>query len=103
MKDKENKDAKSLFNKAMKKNKMFEKDVLKRAVNHKLRQSIIALFIENEDIASMTLKDVSQKLGIEMSVASKHLDIVRRSGIIKADKQELGVLTHLINRGWSRL
>ena len=84
-------EAKNHFNKAMKESAMFEKNVLKRTVHHKLRQSIIALFESNEDISYMTVMDVSEKLDIETSVASKHIDTLRRAGIINAEKQGGGV------------
>jgi DNA-binding transcriptional ArsR family regulator len=50
-----------------------------RAVNHKLRQNVIDLLEENE---SMTVTDIYIKLRLEQSVASQHLAILRRAGVV---------------------
>lgn len=50
-----------------------------RAVNHKLRQDMIKL-IEQED--KMTVTDLYVKLRIEQSVASQHLALLRRAGVV---------------------
>ena len=50
-----------------------------RAVNHKLRQRIIDLLEESE---SMTVTDIYIKLRLEQSVASQHLAILRRAGVV---------------------
>lgn len=50
-----------------------------RAVNHKLRQDMIKL-IEQE--GKMTVTDLYVKLRIEQSVASQHLALLRRSGVV---------------------
>ena len=50
-----------------------------RAVNHKLRQRIIDLLEENE---FMTVTDIYIKLRLEQSVASQHLAILRRAGVV---------------------
>jgi len=55
-----------------------------RAVNHKLRQSIIDLLEENE---KMTVTDIYIKLRLEQSVASQHLAILRRAGVVATDRQ----------------
>ncbi|MBX2877305.1 MAG: helix-turn-helix transcriptional regulator [Saprospiraceae bacterium] len=55
-----------------------------RAVNHKLRQRIIDLLDENEN---MTVTDIYIKLRLEQSVASQHLAILRRAGVVKTDRQ----------------
>lgn len=55
-----------------------------RAVNHKLRQTIIRLLEENED---MTVTDIYIKLRLEQSVASQHLAILRRTGIVDTKRQ----------------
>ena len=47
-----------------------------RAVNHKLRQRIIDLLEEGDN-----------KLRLEQSVASQHLAILRRSGVVITDRQ----------------
>lgn len=50
-----------------------------RAVNHKLRQDMIKL-IEQE--GKMTVTDLYVKLRIEQSVASQHLALLRRAGVV---------------------
>lgn len=55
-----------------------------RAVNHKLRQRIIDLLEEGE---SMTVTDIYIKLRLEQSVASQHLAILRRAGVVRTDRQ----------------
>ena len=55
-----------------------------RAVNHKLRQRIIDLLDEGDN---MTVTDIYIKLRLEQSVASQHLAILRRSGVVITDRQ----------------
>ncbi|HQW12724.1 MAG TPA: metalloregulator ArsR/SmtB family transcription factor [Saprospiraceae bacterium] len=55
-----------------------------RAVNHKLRQRIIDLLEEGNN---MTVTDIYIKLRLEQSVASQHLAILRRSGVVVTDRQ----------------
>ncbi len=55
-----------------------------RAINHKLRQRIIALLEESE---SMTVTDIYIKLRLEQSVASQHLAILRRAGVVDTERQ----------------
>lgn len=55
-----------------------------RAVNHKLRQKIIHLLEESE---MMTVTDIYVKLRLEQSVASQHLAILRRAGVVITDRQ----------------
>ncbi len=55
-----------------------------RAVNHKLRQRIIDLLEENQ---KMTVTDIYIKLRLEQSVASQHLAILRRAGVVATDRQ----------------
>lgn len=50
-----------------------------RAVNHKLRQEMIRL-IEKE--GKMTVTDLYVKLRLEQSVASQHLALLRRAGVV---------------------
>lgn len=50
-----------------------------RAVNHKLRQRVIDLLEEND---TMTVTDIYIKLRLEQSVASQHLAILRRAGVL---------------------
>ena len=55
-----------------------------RAINHKLRQRIIDLLEENEH---MTVTDIYIKLRLEQSVASQHLAILRRAGVVITERQ----------------
>ena len=55
-----------------------------RAVNHKLRQCVIDLLEEHK---TMTVTDIYIKLRLEQSVASQHLAILRRAGVVKTDRQ----------------
>ena len=55
-----------------------------RAVNHKLRQRIIDLLEEND---SMTVTDIYIKLRLEQSVASQHLAILRRAGVVDTRRE----------------
>ncbi len=55
-----------------------------RAINHKLRQRVIDLLEENE---RMTVTDIYIKLRLEQSVASQHLAILRRAGVVATDRQ----------------
>ncbi len=55
-----------------------------RAIGHDLRKKIIELLNENE---SMNVTDIYVKLRIEQSVASQHLAILRRSGIVLTSRK----------------
>jgi ArsR family transcriptional regulator, virulence genes transcriptional regulator len=77
-----------------------------RAVNHKLRQNIILLLEENE---RLTVTEIYVKLRLEQSVASQHLAILRRAGIVKTvrdgkyifysvDKAKLKEITGLVDQ-----
>lgn len=55
-----------------------------RAINHKLRQRIISLLEESD---SMTVTDIYIKLRLEQSVASQHLAILRRAGVVDTERQ----------------
>lgn len=54
-----------------------------RAVNHKLRQRMIDLLEENE---RMTVTDIYVKLRLEQSVASQHLAILRKAGVVQTER-----------------
>jgi ArsR family transcriptional regulator, virulence genes transcriptional regulator len=54
-----------------------------RALNHKFRQQIIKFIHEN---GKMTVTEIYVKLRIEQSVASQHLAILRRAGIVSTDR-----------------
>ncbi len=55
-----------------------------RAINHKLRQRIVDLLDEHN---SMTVTDIYIKLRLEQSVASQHLAILRRAGVVITERQ----------------
>jgi DNA-binding transcriptional ArsR family regulator len=54
-----------------------------RAVNHQLRQRIIDLL---EESAGITVTDIYIKLRLEQSVASQHLAILRRAGVVRTER-----------------
>ncbi len=54
-----------------------------RSVNHKLRQSIIQLLDDNK---RLTVTEIYVKLRLEQSVASQHLAILRRSGVVNTER-----------------
>lgn len=55
-----------------------------RSVNHKLRQQIIKLLDESQ---KMTVTEIYVKLRLEQSVASQHLAILRRAGIVATTRE----------------
>ncbi len=55
-----------------------------RALNHKLRQQIIRLLDENK---KMPVTEIYVKLRLEQSVASQHLAILRRAGIVAPQRE----------------
>lgn len=55
-----------------------------RAINHKLRQRMINLL---EESGSLTVTDIYVKLRLEQSVASQHLAILRRAGVVITQRQ----------------
>jgi len=55
-----------------------------RAVNHKLRQKMLELI---ETDGQMTVTNIYVKLRLEQSVASQHLAILRRAGVVKTTRQ----------------
>lgn len=55
-----------------------------RAVNHDLRQEIIKMLEDNE---RMTVTDIYVKLRLEQSVASQHLAILRRAGVVVTERK----------------
>ncbi len=54
-----------------------------RALNHKLRQNILKLL---EDQGKLTVTEIYVQLRLEQSVASQHLAILRRAGIVKTER-----------------
>jgi len=57
--------------------------LLLRAVNHPLRQSIIQLL---EKKTKSTVTKIYAKLRLEQSVASQHLAILRRAGVVNTQR-----------------
>ncbi len=55
-----------------------------RSINHKLRQQIIKLLDES---SKMTVTEMYVKLRLEQSVASQHLAILRRAGIVSTTRE----------------
>lgn len=54
-----------------------------RALNHKLRQQIVKLIDENK---KLTVTEIYIRLRLEQSVASQHLAILRRAGIVRTER-----------------
>ncbi len=54
-----------------------------RALNHKLRQQMVKLLDESE---RLTVTEIYVKLRLEQSVASQHLAILRRTGIVMTQR-----------------
>ncbi|MEO6289763.1 MAG: metalloregulator ArsR/SmtB family transcription factor [Ginsengibacter sp.] len=55
-----------------------------RALNHKLRQNILKLL---EEQGKLTVTEIYVQLRLEQSVASQHLAILRRAGIVKTERE----------------
>lgn len=55
-----------------------------RSLNHKLRQDLIRLINQNK---SVTVTELHTQLNIEQSVASQHLAILRKAGIVTILRQ----------------
>ena len=55
-----------------------------RSINHKLRQDILKLIDAQENI---TVTEVYTTLKIEQSVASQHLALMRKAGIVVTRKE----------------
>jgi DNA-binding transcriptional ArsR family regulator len=55
-----------------------------RALNHKLRQQIIKTIHENK---KLTVTELYVKLRLEQSVASQHLAILRKAGIVNTQRE----------------
>jgi DNA-binding transcriptional ArsR family regulator len=54
-----------------------------RALNHKLRQRILDLLEEHD---ALTVTDIYVKLRLEQSVASQHLAILRKAGVVATER-----------------
>ena len=55
-----------------------------RAINHKLRQQMLKLI---DDYNDTTTTEIYTKLRLEQSVASQHLAILRRAGIVATQRE----------------
>lgn len=55
-----------------------------RALNHKLRQQVLALL---EEAGKLTVTEIYVRLRLEQSVASQHLAILRRAGIVRTERE----------------
>ena len=58
--------------------------VVVRAINHKLRQVILQLVGERENI---TVTEIFQHLHLEQCVASQHLAVLRKTGFVKTRRE----------------
>ncbi|MEN9571404.1 MAG: hypothetical protein RL172_2635 [Bacteroidota bacterium] len=55
-----------------------------RSLNHKLRQQLLKLIDEEKKI---TVTEIYVRLRLEQSVASQHLAILRKAGIVTTERQ----------------
>jgi len=55
-----------------------------RAVNHKLRQDIIKLLDKEK---KLTVTEIYVKQRLEQSVASQHLAILRKAGVVETERE----------------
>jgi DNA-binding transcriptional ArsR family regulator len=58
--------------------------IILRALNHQLRQHMFKLL---EERGKMTVSEIYAHLKVEQSVASQHLAILRRAGIVKTERE----------------
>ena len=58
--------------------------IVLRAINHKLRQVILKLIGERSNI---TVTEIFQHLHLEQSVASQHLAVLRKAGLVKTKRE----------------
>ena len=65
-----------------------------RALNHKLRQQLLKIIHEEQKI---TVTEIYVKLRLEQSVASQHLAILRRTGLVTT-KREGKFIYYTINQ-----
>ena len=54
-------------------------DIIIRTLNHQLRIEIIKILLEKGEL---TVTEIYEKLHLEQSVASQHLSMLRRAGIV---------------------
>lgn len=74
--------------------------LLLRALNHDLRQQIIRL-LHDED--QLTVTDIFISLRVEQSVASQHLAILRKANIVKRERQGKYILYSLDHERLTRV
>ena len=58
--------------------------VIFRAVNHKLRQQMLLLLLQHDQ---MTVTEIFSRLFLEQSVASQHLAVLCRAGFVKTKRE----------------
>lgn len=63
-----------------------------RALNHKLRRSLIEAI---EERPNMTVTEIYVKFRLEQSVASQHLAILRKAGLVKTNREGKFVMYEL--------
>ena len=64
-----------------------------RAMNHKIRQKILALIHEH---GNLSVSEIYKKLKLEQSFTSSHLALLRKAGAVKT-KREGQVIVYSIN------
>ena len=68
-----------------------------RALNHKLRQQMVKMLDEK---GRLTVTEIYVQLRLEQSVASQHLAILRRAGIVRTERDGKFIYYHV---NYSRL
>ena len=68
-----------------------------RALNHELRQRVIKEIYDGP-CGSLTVTEIQQKVGIDQSVASQHLAILRNAGIVTT-KRDGKHIYYSVNKG----
>jgi len=59
-------------------------ELVLRALNHKLRQDIIALIHENGEI---NVTEIYMRLNLEQTVVSQHLSVLRKAGFVTTRRE----------------
>jgi len=73
-----------LLNDKTNQNKIKRAQAILRAVSHNLRRSILDTIELNDN--KITVTEIYVKLRLEQSVASQHLAILRKAGIVKTER-----------------
>lgn len=63
-----------------------------RALNHKLRQQMVKMLDEKN---RLTVTEIYVQLRLEQSVASQHLAILRRAGIVQTERDGKFIYYHV--------